>query len=90
MDFETMLDNHKKCGADISIATIPVAEREAPEFGILKSSSSGLITSFIEKPAKDVLPEWVSDTGAEMQKMVEYTLRLWAYIFLTENFCMNF
>src|SRR4249920_1324875 len=38
MDFQEMIDNHKKLGADISIATIPVAEREAPEFGILKSS----------------------------------------------------
>ena len=31
-----MLDNHKALGADISVATIPVGEREAPEFGILK------------------------------------------------------
>jgi glucose-1-phosphate adenylyltransferase len=36
MDFEEMLQNHKDKKADISIATIPVAEREAPEFGILK------------------------------------------------------
>src|SRR6186997_3233368 len=49
MNFAEMLENHKKLGADISIATIPVGQREAPEFGILKSSE-GLITSFIEKP----------------------------------------
>ncbi|MFZ9695684.1 MAG: glucose-1-phosphate adenylyltransferase [Chitinophagaceae bacterium] len=65
MDFASMLDNHKSLGADISIATIPVTEREAPEFGILKSKG-GLITSFVEKPAKELLPEWVSDTGNEM------------------------
>lgn len=35
-------------GADITIATIPVGEREAPEFGILKSDEESLITSFIE------------------------------------------
>ncbi|MEJ7680956.1 MAG: hypothetical protein WKG06_24520 [Segetibacter sp.] len=34
--FCEMLDNHKETGADISIATIPVAKREASEFGILK------------------------------------------------------
>jgi glucose-1-phosphate adenylyltransferase len=52
MDFAEMLDNHKSLGADISVATIPVTEREAPEFGILKSKD-GLIDSFIEKPKKN-------------------------------------
>ena len=66
MDFAEMLDNHKKLGADISVATIPVNERDAPEFGILKSSN-GLIDSFIEKPKKEMLPEWVSDTGDIMK-----------------------
>jgi len=66
MDFAEMLDNHKESGAEISIATIPVAEREAPEFGILKSSG-GMIDSFVEKPKKEILPEWVSDTGDDMR-----------------------
>jgi glucose-1-phosphate adenylyltransferase len=66
MDFAEMLDNHKALGADITVATIPVAEREAPEFGILKSDK-GLITSFIEKPKKDVLGDWISDTGDDMR-----------------------
>jgi len=68
MNFAEMLDNHKKLGADISIATIPVGEREAPEFGILKSAG-GYITSFIEKPKKEILPDWVSDTGVIMKNM---------------------
>ncbi len=66
MDFADMLDNHKKLGADISVATIPVKEREAPEFGILKSDE-GLITSFIEKPQIDILPNWISDTSDMMK-----------------------
>jgi glucose-1-phosphate adenylyltransferase len=66
MDFAEMLDNHKALGADITVATIPVAEREAPEFGILKSDK-GLITSFIEKPKKELLHDWVSDTGDAMK-----------------------
>jgi glucose-1-phosphate adenylyltransferase len=67
MDFAEMIDNHTAMGADISIATIPVGRREAPEFGILKSNEENLITSFIEKPAKDVLEEWTSDTGDDMK-----------------------
>src|SRR6476469_2136552 len=65
IDFQEMLEEHKKSGADITIATIPVAEREASDFGILKTED-GLITSFIEKP-KTGLEEWESETGEEMR-----------------------
>jgi glucose-1-phosphate adenylyltransferase len=67
MDFAEMIDNHTSKGADISIATIPVGRRDAPEFGILKANEENLITSFIEKPSKDILGEWTSDTGDEMK-----------------------
>src|SRR5688572_28348298 len=33
IDFQEMLHLHKEHGSDISIATIPVIEREAPDFG---------------------------------------------------------
>jgi len=82
MDFQEMLDNHKKTGADISIATIPVGDREAPEFGILKKDDTGFITSFIEKPKKGILNEWTSDTGEEMQKAGrKYLASMGIYIF---------
>jgi len=81
MNFADMLENHKKLGADISIATIPVAQREAPEFGILKSQA-GLITSFIEKPKKELLPDWTSDTGELMKaKGRHYLASMGIYIF---------
>lgn len=67
MDFQEMVNNHVKSGAEISIATIPVHEREATEFGILKSDTNNYITSFIEKPKHEVLGDWVSDTGDEMR-----------------------
>ncbi len=66
MDFTKMIQEHKEKGADISIATIPVAAREASEFGIMKTNEENRITSFIEKPKNDVLNEWVSDTGNKM------------------------
>jgi glucose-1-phosphate adenylyltransferase len=82
MDFSDMLNNHIKNEADISIATIPVDERDAPEFGILKSNEAGMITSFIEKPKKEILPNWVSDTGSEMQqKGKHYLASMGIYIF---------
>lgn len=84
MDFAEMLDNHKELGADISVATIPVAEREAPEFGILKSGD-GLIKSFIEKPKKELLSDWESDTGDDMKKQGRnYLASMGIYIFNTK------
>lgn len=81
MDFAEMLDHHKATGADISVATIPVTEKEAPEFGILKSGE-GLIKSFIEKPKKELLPDWVSNTGADMQSIGRnYLASMGIYIF---------
>jgi glucose-1-phosphate adenylyltransferase len=81
MDFAEMLDNHKESGADISVATIPVTARDAPEFGILKSDK-GLIASFVEKPKKEVLGDWVSDTGDEMTKNGKvYLASMGIYIF---------
>jgi glucose-1-phosphate adenylyltransferase len=82
MDFHEMINRHKDAGADISIATIPVTERDAPEFGIMKVNEDGLIASFIEKPKRDVLQEWVSDTGEEMQRTGRvYLASMGIYVF---------
>lgn len=82
MDFREMMESHIAKGADISIATIPVGDREAPEFGILKSNEEHFITSFIEKPAKELLPDWVSDTGEEMKVQGRnYLASMGIYIF---------
>ena len=82
MDFQAMLDNHKKTGADISVATIPVGDREAPEFGILKEDKNGLIASFIEKPKKELLKDWISDTGPDMKSQGRiYLASMGIYIF---------
>ena len=68
MDFGNMFADHVKNDSDITIATIPVTEREATEFGILKSNEENIITSFIEKPGKELLNDWISDTGGAMQE----------------------
>jgi glucose-1-phosphate adenylyltransferase len=82
MDFSEMWQAHIAKGADISIATIPVDSRDAPEFGILKTNNENLITSFIEKPAPDLLPNWTSDTGAVMQAAGKnYLASMGIYIF---------
>ena len=85
MDFSKMIDAHKKSGAALTIATIPVGEREAPEFGILKSNQENVITSFIEKPKKELLKDWVSDTGTEMKAQGRnYLASMGIYVFNKE------
>lgn len=82
MDFTEMIQEHILQKADISIATIPVTAKEATEFGILKANDEKLITSFIEKPTKDLLPSWVSDTGEEMKRSGRnYLASMGIYIF---------
>ena len=82
MDFGAMIASHRKAGADISIATIPVGDRDAPEFGILKADENNFITSFIEKPKKEILEQWISDTGDEMKKQGRnYLASMGIYIF---------
>ena len=82
MDFGNMLEHHEKSGAAISIATIPVGEEEATEFGIMKTSEEGIINSFIEKPGLELLPQWKSETGPVMQEQGRhYLASMGIYIF---------
>ncbi len=85
MDFSKMIEAHKKTGAALTIATIPVGEREAPEFGILKSNQENVITSFVEKPKKEILKDWTSDTGSEMKAQGRnYLASMGIYVFNKE------
>jgi len=65
MDFNEMIKAHHDSGATISIATLPVNAKEATDFGILKTDSENFITSFIEKPNPNLLPEWTSEVSEE-------------------------
>ncbi|MGN6533885.1 MAG: glucose-1-phosphate adenylyltransferase [Ginsengibacter sp.] len=85
MDFGNMFRTHAKDDADITIATIPVTQKEATEFGILKSDEENNIISFIEKPGLDLLPDWISDTKEDMQKMGRnYLASMGIYLFKKE------
>ena len=82
MDFNEMLDAHIKNEADISIATLPVNAKDASEFGILKTNSESCIESFIEKPAKELLPDWESNVSDQMKSEGKhYLASMGIYIF---------
>ncbi|MEO0059045.1 MAG: Glucose-phosphate adenylyltransferase [Bacteroidota bacterium] len=82
MDFNKMITAHENSGADISIATLPVNAKDAPEFGILKTDANDFITSFIEKPSADLLPNWTSEVSAESAtEEKHYLASMGIYIF---------
>jgi glucose-1-phosphate adenylyltransferase len=82
MDLNQMIEEHIKNEADISIATLPVNAKDAPEFGILKTNSDNFIEAFIEKPAKELLPDWESDVSDQMKSEGKhYLASMGIYIF---------
>ncbi|MGJ8745326.1 glucose-1-phosphate adenylyltransferase [Polaribacter sp.] len=82
MDFNDMIQKHEESGAEISIATYPVNAKDATSFGLLKTNDESVITSFIEKPAAELLPEWTSDVGQEMKSQKrDYLASMGIYIF---------
>lgn len=82
MDLNEMIEAHIQNEADISIATLPVNEKDAPEFGILKTNAESCIESFIEKPAKELLPDWKSDVSEQMKSEGKhYLASMGIYIF---------
>ncbi len=50
LDLLQMVEFAKKKDADLVVASLPVAEKEAKRMGLLKISSEGLIEDFYEKP----------------------------------------
>jgi glucose-1-phosphate adenylyltransferase len=81
MDFNEMVNAHIEAGVQVTLATIPVNAKDAPDFGILKANENNIITSFIEKP-KTNLQDWTSDTGEEMHSEGrDYLASMGIYIF---------
>jgi len=82
MDYNLMIQEHIKNKAKISIATIPVNAKEATSFGILKANEKNVITSFIEKPAKELLSDWESEVSNDMKtEGRNYLASMGIYIF---------
>jgi glucose-1-phosphate adenylyltransferase len=82
MDFLAMAKEHIAKGAALSIATIPVNAQDATSFGIMKVDKKGMIESFVEKPKKDLLDNWVSPvSAADKKKGNNYLASMGIYIF---------
>ncbi|HAV19859.1 MAG TPA: glucose-1-phosphate adenylyltransferase [Firmicutes bacterium] len=52
MNYQLMLDDHKKNNADLTVAVLNVTVQEASRFGIMTTDDNMMITKFTEKPSK--------------------------------------
>jgi len=62
MDYRDFVARHRATKADVSVSVIPVVEKEASEFGLLKADSEGRIIEFAEKPKGKALEAMKVDT----------------------------
>lgn len=87
MDFQQMLETHKKTKADVTIAVLPVPRDQVPGFGIVQLDTAGKVSGFVEKPKTDEAIEavrtpasWISQFGIEAGSR-EYLASMGIYIF---------
>lgn len=62
MDYADFVMAHRRAGADITVAALPCAEKEASAFGLMKIDGTGKIVEFAEKPKGDALKAMQVDT----------------------------
>lgn len=85
MDYRDLLNRHKENDADLTVATIPVNERDATGFGIMKTNADGIIEDFVEKPSADELEKWKSEVPEPYKSEgKEYLASMGIYIFNRE------
>jgi len=82
MDFEAIMAYHAEQDADVTIATIPVVEKDATSFGIMKVRSDGNIDNFIEKPDSNEVGNWKSELPDEYTSQGKhYLASMGIYVF---------
>jgi glucose-1-phosphate adenylyltransferase len=62
MDYREFVQRHRETEADITLSVLPIDERRASDFGLVKIDESGRIINFSEKPKGDALKEMRVDT----------------------------
>jgi glucose-1-phosphate adenylyltransferase len=62
MDYRQFVQRHRDTNADITISVVPMDEKRASDFGLMKIDASGRIVDFSEKPKGDALAKMQVDT----------------------------
>lgn len=86
MDYTKFVEHHRKTNADITLSVVPIDEKRASAFGLMKIDDSGRIIDFSEKPEGDELRKMAVDTsilGLSSDKAKEnpYIASMGIYVF---------
>ena len=63
MDYCLFVEHHRKTGADLTVAALPVDKEQAEGFGLMRTDDEGNIKEFSEKPKGDQLRAMAVDTS---------------------------
>jgi glucose-1-phosphate adenylyltransferase len=89
MDYSDFVQRHRDTGADITISVLPMDEKRASDFGLMKIDDKGRIVEFSEKPKGDDLYKMRVDTASlgltpEEALQSPYIASMGIYVFKTE------
>ncbi|MBR8829653.1 MAG: Glucose-1-phosphate adenylyltransferase [Chroococcopsis gigantea SAG 12.99] len=62
MDYGKFIKRHRETNADITLSVVPIDERRASSFGVMKIDERGRIVDFCEKPKGEALQKMRVDT----------------------------
>jgi len=86
MDYSKFVERHRNTNADITLSVIPIDEKRASSFGLMKINDKGRIVDFKEKPKGDELKSMQVDTttlglSPEDAKKKPYIASMGIYVF---------
>ncbi|MDF5737229.1 MULTISPECIES: glucose-1-phosphate adenylyltransferase [unclassified Nostoc] len=89
MDYRLFIQRHRETNADITLSVIPIDERRASDFGLMKIDNSGRVIDFSEKPKGEALTRMQVDTSVlgltkEQAKLQPYIASMGIYVFKKE------
>jgi glucose-1-phosphate adenylyltransferase len=89
MDYRLFIQRHRETNADITLSVIPIDNRRASDFGLMKIDNSGRVIKFSEKPKGDALADMQVDTTVlgltkEQAAIQPYIASMGIYVFKKE------
>jgi len=86
MDYSKFVEHHRETNADITLSVVPIDEKRASSFGLMKIDEKGRIIDFSEKPKGDALKQMQVDTSIlgltpEQAKESPYIASMGIYVF---------
>jgi glucose-1-phosphate adenylyltransferase len=89
MDYREFLNRHRDTGADITLSVLPIDEKRASDFGLMKINDQGRVVDFSEKPKGEALKAMQVDTtalglSAQEAQINPYIASMGIYVFKKE------